>query len=105
LPEPPKPKPATASDREDYAQRLTDIYLDNSMRVNVKASGKDKTTVTITYVLMDEVFIHQFMKTKSTEAMRKLGFTRLNLSSGYPSYYIWHYDLVKDDWFPDSKAK
>ena len=75
------------------------------MTPGIRASGKDKTTVTMTYGLMDEVFIHHFFKTKSTEAMRTLGFKRLTFTSGYPSNYTWHYDLVKDDWFPESKAR
>ena len=73
------------------------------MAVDVKTSGNGNQVITLSYVLIGDVWIHQFMKTKATSMLRERGFTKLVLTDGHG--IAWKYDLVKNDWFEESKAK
>lgn len=62
------------------------------MNVKVRLSGRDNTTIKLTYVLIGDVFVHHCGKGEDIQILRELGFTKVLLSDGYTKTWTITFD-------------
>lgn len=77
--------------REVMAELLQTHYLDEGINMKIRVSGRDSNTIKLTWVLVDEVFVHHYGKGEDLQVLRELGFTKVLLSDGYTK--TWTFDL------------
>lgn len=83
------------ADRVAYAKLLENNFLDESMDVTVTTGGSRDRTLSLKYILAGRVFAHQLQENDAFwDNMKKLGFTRVDLSDGYDYSVSW--DVTPD---------
>jgi len=80
-----------AQGRKEFAARLRTQYLDEGLDIKVRVAGGRADRLILSYVLIDDVWVHHFKKNGNLTLLRKLGFTRVDLQNGY-DYHVY-YDL------------
>ncbi|GEM_PF-4085567 len=75
--------------RRLYAKLLQDKFYDDGLNITVRASGPDATVLQITFVLFDEVWIHNFQKGDLLDEIQKRGFKRVIAADGYSKSWVW----------------
>ena len=101
----PAPVP-TQRDRFEFGQKLRDTYLDHSENIIVKVDGKENEKITLSYILIGDVWIHHFMKESSNlGTLRNMGFKTLTLTD---KQYWWRFDVSSGDntsagWYRNGK--
>lgn len=77
--------------RKTYSTILREHFLDQSRDVKVRVHGPKYKYITLTYVLIGDVFVHQFKKSSLCDEMREMGFQRIYLTDGYnySTYVYW----------------
>jgi hypothetical protein len=68
---------------------LRERYLDQGLDIEVNVSGKNADRITLTYVLFNDVWTHRFQKDGGLEALRDMGFRRVDLKDGYDYHVYW----------------
>jgi hypothetical protein len=76
-------KKELVSSRKEYEQKLRNSFLDNNLNIKVKVSGKDNTSIKMTYALFDEIWFRKFETEGFFTKLNNLGFTKITLSDGY----------------------
>lgn len=80
---------AGAGARKDYANELRTHFLDQSMDIKVSVSGRHNERLKLTFVLFNDVWMHNFKKGSLIDEIRGKGFKRVDLSDGYDwGYYF-----------------
>lgn len=79
--------------REEAAKELERRFLRSGLDVHVKLSGKDKTVITMEYVLWSRPLIYQLGETQFLENLKKSGFKKAIFADGHR--YTWTFDLDK----------
>ncbi len=72
-----------------YAATIQSNFYDNGLNITVRTSGPDATVLRLTFVLFDEVFIHNFEKGPTFDEAKKLGFRKAILYDGYTKNWTW----------------
>jgi len=77
--------------RQAYAKLAREAFLDQGMDVKVYVHGPKNKYITLTYVLMGDVFIHNFEKSPMFQEIYNLGFRRVYYKDGYDfsKYTYW----------------
>jgi hypothetical protein len=75
--------------REAAAAGLRELYLDNRQDVKISLSGKDKTIITLSYILIGDVWEHEMNKAGNIDALLDLGFKKVILTNGYDYRKVW----------------
>jgi hypothetical protein len=68
---------------------LREKYLDQGLDIKVDVSGKNADRITLTYVLFNDVWTHRFQKDGGLDALRDMGFRRVDLKDGYDYHIYW----------------
>jgi len=68
---------------------LREKYLDQGLDIKVDVSGKNADRITLTYVLFNDVWTHRFQKDGGLDALRDMGFKRVDLKDGYDYHVYW----------------
>ena len=76
--------------RKQYKSLARNVFLEMNMDVKVTVYGQNNTSITLTYVLMSDVWVHNFQKSPMYKEIKLLGFKRLNFKDGY-DYYTYPY--------------
>ena len=71
------------NNRKTYGETLRETYLDNGIDVKIKISGKENTVLTMTYILMSDVEVHQLKKQGVFDQWHNLGFEKAILRDGF----------------------
>lgn len=82
--------------RELYASSLAEIFVKNGMDVEVRATGKEKRQLRISYALMSQPLVYKFQnEIKIGEQAVPLGFKKLIYTNGFESSLgqTWTVDL------------
>lgn len=78
------------AERVAYGVLLRDRFLDKGMDVKVSVTGRQKDRITLTWVLMSDVWTHQMKKPTGVVAeMKQLGFRRVDAMDGYDYHVYW----------------
>lgn len=82
---------AGSDTRKGYAGLARNAFLDQGMDVKVRVHGPNNTYITLTNVLIGEVWVHNFKKSAMFREMRELGFERIYYKDGYDysTYTYW----------------
>ena len=82
---------AAVGERKAYASQLRDHFLDQGMDIKVSVSGKHNERLKLTFVLFNDVWMHNFKKGSLIDEIRGKGFRRVDLSDGYEGllFYLW----------------
>jgi hypothetical protein len=72
-----------------YAQAIQSNFYDNGLNITVRTSGPDATVLRLTFVLFDEVLIHNFKKGPTFDEAKNLGFKKAILDDGYTKSWTW----------------
>ncbi len=75
--------------RVGFAARLENSMLDGGMDVKVRAGGLNHTTLFVQWILADRVLVHEWQKSLDFDALRSLGFKRMELTDGYDHTWTW----------------
>lgn len=79
-----------------YASSTEEVFMKNGMDVQVRAYGKDKKQLSISYVLMSQPLVYKFQnEIKINEQAASLGFTKLVFTNGLESILgkTWSIDI------------
>lgn len=82
--------------REIYASSVEENFMKNGLDMKVRALGKEKKQLRITYALMSQPLVYKFQnEIKVNEQASKLGFTKLVYTNGFESELgnTWTIDL------------
>jgi hypothetical protein len=80
---------AKSDERSLYAGELRNHFLDQSLDIKVSVSGKHDERLKLTYVLFNDVWLHNFKKGSLIDEIRGKGFRRVDLTDGYNwGYYL-----------------
>ena len=78
--------------RENFSKKMEQIFLEHGFDVHVKISGKEKETITMTYVLWSRPLIYKFMNDSNFyDTLKKAGFKRAVFDDKY--YHTWTYKI------------
>lgn len=75
--------------RGAYAKLLRERYLDQSMDIEVTVTGKAKDRLTLKFALFGAVWAHKFQQGDILGEMRRLGFTRVDMTDGFDYHVYW----------------
>jgi hypothetical protein len=78
--------------RVAYGRRLREHYLDQSLDIEVTVSGNAKDRITLKFALFGAVWAHKFQQGEVLGEMRRLGFTRVDMTDGYDYSVYWNLD-------------
>lgn len=77
--------------KQAYAKDLEDRFLGQGIDAHVRLTGKDKTTLVISYVLMSRPFAYKLMQDRHLiRQFQDAGFKRVHFAS---TDQWWDYDL------------
>jgi len=80
---------AKVKTRKTYEYLARAAFLDSGMDVKVRVHGTKNKTITLTFILIDAVWVHNFQKSEMYDEIFALGFRRINFKDGYDySTYI-----------------
>lgn len=68
---------------------MREIYLDAGQDVEVTITGKQKDVITLSYVLIGNVWSHRMNKDGNIDALLDLGFKKVILTDGYNYRTVW----------------
>jgi hypothetical protein len=80
---------ASAVTRRLYANLLQDKFYEDELNITVRTSGPDATVLQMTFVLFDEVWMHDFQKGDLLDEIEKRGFKRIVAGDGYGKSWVW----------------
>jgi hypothetical protein len=80
-----------AVSRQAYAQVLQNKFYDDGLNIKVRGSGPETTVLTMTFVLFDEVWVHNFQKGDLLEEVGRQGFKKVVVSDGYTRSWSWKF--------------
>jgi hypothetical protein len=80
---------AKSAIRLAYAKTLREHYLDLNMDIRVTVTGTAKDRITLQFALFDDVWTHKVEKGDIVDEMRRLGFTRVDMTDGYDYHVYW----------------
>lgn len=83
---------AAKSARKAFGTRLREHFLDEHMDVKVSVSGANAERITLTFVLLNDVWFHEFKKGSLLTEMRRVGFKKVTLADGYDWGWTLSYD-------------
>jgi hypothetical protein len=85
---------STAGARKEYESLLRTNFLDKGLDIKVKVYGTNNTYISLTYVLIDDVWVHHFKKGDLIDEIREMGFKRVYFKDGhdYSQYIYWKND-------------
>lgn len=87
-------KKAAIKERADFVDRYENALLSKGMDVVVTASGSEKTTFKMKYVLINRPFVYNLANDGTTlETLHHKGFTKAIYTDGYDK--TWTFDLKK----------
>lgn len=76
--------------RVRMASSMEEKMLDGGLNVNVRAIGKDQTTLRIEWILVSKVVAHQMSKQGDLFSnARQAGFKRVEITDGYNETWSW----------------
>jgi len=76
--------------REAVTKKMEESMLDEGYNCDITATGPDKTTLRIKYVLASKVFAHHLSKNgEFFEQARQMGFKKVYLTDGYNFGWEW----------------
>lgn len=77
--------------RKAFERIARNKFLDEGWDIRVKVHGPKNKYVTLTWILIGDVFVHQFRKSGICQELHNLGFTRIYFKDGfnYSSYVYW----------------
>jgi tetratricopeptide (TPR) repeat protein len=80
-----------AAAREEYQKLARNHFLDQGWDIDVLVNGPQNKYITLTWVWIDDVFVHDFRKSEMIREMRQLGFRRVYFKDGlgYSEYVHW----------------
>jgi hypothetical protein len=82
-----------ARDAEDervrFAAHLENGMLDGGMDIKVRTGGLNHTTLFVQWILADRVLVHEWQKSLDFDALRSLGFRRIEVTDGYDHTWTW----------------
>lgn len=90
---PPRTLSSTKLLRVAYGKRLREKFLDEGLNIRVKVRGKYKDRMTLTYILMGDVLIHQMRKSGLVSQIEEAGFRKLILQTGGYRNRRWQWKL------------
>ena len=80
--------------RGDYAAEFERELLSKGMDVDITASGPEKKTIKIKYILINKPFVYKMtIEGKMMERLDGMGFTKAILTDGYDK--TWDFDIKK----------
>jgi hypothetical protein len=77
--------------RQAYAQVLQNKFYDDGLNIKVRTSGPDTTVLTMTFVLFDEVWVHNFQKGDLLDEVGRQGFKKVVVNDGYTKSWSWKF--------------
>jgi hypothetical protein len=80
---------AKSAIRLAYAKTLREHHLDLNMDIKVTVTGTAKDRITLQFALFDDVWTHKVEKGDIVDEMRRLGFTRVDMTDGYDYHVYW----------------
>lgn len=82
---------AKSKARKSYGTLARNSFLDSGMDIKVSVHGPNNTYLTLTYVLMGDVWVHNFEKSPMFKEIRDMGFDRIYYKDGYKfsKYTYW----------------
>ena len=77
--------------RKAYGKLLRNHFLDQGLDIEVRVHGPNNKYITLEYVLIGDVFVHNFKKGDLCDEIHEMGFTRVYLTDGYDfsTYVYW----------------
>ncbi len=77
--------------RKAYERLARNAFLDKGWDIKVRVHGPKKKYITLTWVLIGDVFVHNFKKSLMCQEINNLGFTRIYFKDGfnYSKYLYW----------------
>lgn len=82
--------------RDMYAHGMEESFIKNGIDASVKAGGKNKDRLTISYALMSQPLVYKFQNDLNIpEQAKKFGFKKVNYTNGFESSLgkSWTVDL------------
>jgi hypothetical protein len=75
--------------REAYAKALRQRYLDSNLDIDVRVSGSKRDRITLEFALFNAVWANKVQQGELLDEMRKLGFTRVDMTDNYDYHVRW----------------
>ncbi len=69
--------------RKEYAKSLREHFLDQNLDIKVRVSGAAADRLTMTFVLFNDVWVHNFMKGALMQEIWSKGFHAVYMENGY----------------------
>lgn len=68
---------------------MREIYLDSDQDVKVSVTGKNKDVITLSYVLIGDVWSHHMLREGTLDGLFDLGFKKIVLTDGHDYEKTW----------------
>ncbi|MBA7658908.1 hypothetical protein ES703_66870 [subsurface metagenome] len=77
--------------RKAYERLARNAFLDKGWDIKVRVHGPKNKYITLTWILIGDVFVHNFRKSLMCQEIDNLGFTRIYFKDGfnYSTYLHW----------------